>query len=155
MGEQTNYETEEFFNDGGGYDEEDFQAVQVSELVVVKDNTARANLLTISPTLIFGDCDFKEYDCTEERKIYKYVDKKKTDQVESVVYTCNTRNGIMKFKSTNLRCIFPEGFFSQNLEAVQESTRIRVPVGRSVITIYKVEYGVAHLTFSVPNVERI
>lgn len=124
--------------------------------VRVKDNTAKANLLTISPELIFGKgCEWKEYDCIEERKNFVYLDKKRTDKVDSISYTCNTKNGNIMFKSLNPRLLFSEGFFDDDLEESEENVRIRVPVGQAKITIWKVEFGVAHLSITVPFVERM
>lgn len=164
MDEEIKYETEEILNILG--QEEDSQQtkknivqrvfVWMKKKIVVKDNQAKANELFISPEQVFGDAEYKEFNCIKERKNYVYENKKRTDKFESISYVCQTRNGTITFKCNTQRLLFPEGFFDfLDLDGSEESTRIRVRVGQARITIYKIEYGVAYLSISVDEVERV
>lgn len=164
MDEEIKYETEEIFNILGQGVENGQQTkknivqrvfVWMKKKIVVKDNQAKANELFISPEQVFGDVEWKEFSCIAERKNWIYKDKKRTEEFASISYVCQTGNGNITFKRNSQTLLFPENFLEQDLDEIEESTRIRVRVGQARITIYKIEYGVAYLSILVDEVERV
>lgn len=147
-------ESEKISNEEEWQEEDDVEFfLQQKKIRIGNDNSVRSAELTISPEKFWGDVEWRDFDCVDERKNFAYVDKKKTDRLESITYFCSTKNGIIRFKSLNLKTLFPDGFFDEDLEEV--NTKIRVPVAKARITPYKTEYGVTFLSIVVPFVERV
>ena len=126
-------ESEKISNEEEWQEEDDVEFfLQQKKIRIGNDNSVRSAELTISPEKFWGDVEWRDFDCVDERKNFAYVDKKKTDRLESITYFCSTKNG---------------------MEEVY--TKIRVPVAKARITPYKTEYGVTFLSIVVPFVERV
>lgn len=114
----------------------------------INENTVKAGDLVLNPSDFFNTTT--DFVLRDVRKNFRYVNGEKTDEVRAVTYRCLNAE---TFDIVSFKVLTTEPVVNQeDIDNAPEPLHLEVPVDDAIIRIFKIEYGIVHVSITVPYV---